>query len=310
MTQVDLDTHCRIVAMRLADAKVIPFLGAGANLCDRPEGVDWLRDGYLPSGAELAEYLSEKYPHPEGERHDLVRVSQYVDLVTGGEAALYEALHPLFAGDYKPNRLHEFMAALPARLRAHGCPEPCQLLITTNYDDALERAFMAAEEPYDLVYYAAEPDEPGLFVHVRPDGRRSTIRRPTDYRGFALGERTVILKIHGAVDRRDELRDSYVITEDNYIDFLAGAGVPKLIPAQLMSRMRTSHFLFLGYGMRDWNLRIILRHIWGEQTRRLGSWAIQNDVDPIDEKFWQRHRVEIVDATLERWVEAMDEHTR
>ena len=66
-----------------------------------------------------------------------------------------------------------------------------------------------------------------------------------------------------------------MITEDHYIDYLARENAARLIPAYLMARMRTSHFLFLGYGMRDWNLRVILRSIWAEQTRRFTSWAIQ-----------------------------------
>ena len=49
-----------------------------------------------------------------------------------------------------------------------------------------------------------------------------------------------------------------------------------------MARMRNSHFLFLGYGMRDWNLRVILHHIWSQQVRKMGSWAIERDPDPID----------------------------
>ena len=79
------------------------------------------------------------------------------------------------------------------------------------------------------------------------------------------------------------------------------------MPAYLMARMRNSHFLFLGYAMRDWNLRVILHYIWSQQARRFGSWAIERAPDPIDEKFWQRHRVEIIEARLEDWVDAMSE---
>ena len=178
-------------------------------------------------------------------------------------------------------------------------------MITTNYDDALEQAFAAAGEDVDVVRYAAAANEPGSFVHIRPDGERVSIPRHTDYRGFALEERSVILKIHGAADRGDETTDSYVITEDHYIDYLAQENLPKLIPAHLMARMRTSHFLFLGYGMRDWNLRVILRHIWSEQTRHFASWAIQLAPGEIDRRFWDRHGVEIVDAALEEWVDTM-----
>ena len=140
----------------------------------------------------------------------------------------------------------------------------------------------------------------GKFIHIRPDGKRVAV--PRKYRDFALGERTVILKIHGAVDRDDELADSYVITEDHYIDYVARTNVYNLIPAALMAKMSASHFLFLGYGMRDWNLRVILHHIWSQQTRTFASWAIQKHPDPVDEKFWERQHVELIGVSLEDWV--------
>jgi SIR2-like domain len=299
----ELAEHLDFVSARLIAGKVIPFLGAGANLCGRPPTADWLSEHYLPTGGELAEYLASDYPTLRGDSRDLSRISQYVDLFGGGEAVLFEKLRGLFAGEYDPNALHHLLAAIPAALRARGSENPCQLIITTNYDDALERAFAAAGEPIDVVYYAAARGQPGRFLHVRPDGKRSAV--PKTYRGFSLGERTVLLKIHGAVDRQDELEDSYVITEDHYLDYVARTNVYNLIPAALMARMSSSHFLFLGYAMRDWNLRVILHHIWSQQTRTFTSWAIEKKPDPIDEKFWDRHGVDIVAVRLEDWVEGM-----
>jgi SIR2-like domain len=298
-----LERHCQVVARRLIEGKVIPFLGAGANLCERPEGVDW-QDGYLPSGRELADYLATNYAYPDADEHDLLRVSQYVDL-TAGDAVLFEELRSIFVRPYRPNKLHVALAALPALLRARGTESAGQLIITTNYDDALEQAFRDAGEPLDVVGYIADPDEPGHLVHTRADGERVPIPGHTDYRAFALEERSVLLKIHGAIDREDEQGDSFVITEDQYIDFLARQSVTRMIPAYLMARMRSSHFLFLGYGMRDWNLRVILRSIWAEQTRHFASWAIQRDPSEVDRRFWERHRVEILEVALEDWVDAM-----
>jgi SIR2-like domain len=300
-----LRRHCQVVSRRLAEGKVIPFLGAGASLVERPAKVDWRQGGYLPSGSELADYFARSYEFPEKGPLDLVRVSQYVELAAG-DAALFEELHAIFAGRYEPNKLHRLIADLPAILRRQGHSRVGQLVITTNYDDALERAFADADEQVDVVSYAAEPNEPGGFVHVRPEGERVAISKHTDYHDFELDERSVILKIHGAVDRADEAADSYVITEDHYIDYLARENISKL-PAYLMARMRTSHFLFLGYGMRDWNLRVILRHIWSEQTRHFASWAIQLHPGEIDTRFWERHGVDIVDAPLEDWVDVMRE---
>jgi SIR2-like domain len=309
MAAVDtLNSHVQLVSLGLAEGRVIPFVGAGANLCGRDPNTSFPGDGVLPSGSELARHFATTYAYPDPESTDLLRIAQYVDL-TVGDAVLFDDLHRIFAGNYGPNALHRFLAGLPRRLRDQGRSVHGQLIITTNYDDALEGAFAELEEPVDIVHYVAQPNEPGGFVHTLPDGTQTEIPRHTEYRDFALEERSVIFKIHGAVDRdEDRLADSYVITEDHYIDYLALESIAKLIPAYLMARMRrpTSQFLFLGYGLRDWNLRVILRSIWAEQTRRARSWAIQLGPDELDRKFWDKSKVDILDTSLEAWLESME----
>jgi SIR2-like domain len=297
-----LSRHCQIVARRLGVGSVVPFLGAGANLLQRPANVHWDADGYLPSGSELAAYLAAPYGYPETDL-DLLRVSQWVDLVSSPRA-LVDELHGVFSRDYSPNPLHRFLAELPKSLRDRKLGVCGQLILTTNYDDVLERAFAEAEESVDVVLY--EMTRNGHhFVHQRPNGERVGITDAARYREFALEERSVILKIHGDVDREDSELDTFVITEDHYIDYLAGDSVRGLIPAYLMRRIRESDMLFLGYSMRDWNLRVILRQIWAEQGVSTGGWAIQREPSEIDKRFWARQRIEILDYALEDWVEAM-----
>jgi hypothetical protein len=297
-----LARHCQIVARRLGAGSVVPFLGAGANMCGRPPDVHWPAQEYLPSSAELADYLAEPYGYPEHDR-DLIRVSQWVDLVSSPRALLDE-LHGIFSRDYRPNELHRFLAGLPRSLREQGRQVCGQVVLTTNYDDVLERAFAEADEPVDVVTYEARRNEQ-RFVHVRPEGERVAIADAARYREFALEERSVILKIHGDVDRDDSEHDTFVITEDHYIDYLAGESVRALIPAYLMRRIRESDLLFLGYSMRDWNLRVILRQIWAEQGFSTGGWSIQRRPSEIDRRFWARQGIEILDVPLEDWVAAM-----
>jgi len=307
----ELAAHCQVVASRLRRGHVVPFLGAGANLCGRPEAAAWL-EGYLPSGAELADYLAQEYGYPAGEEKDLLRVSQYVQAVTGGPV-LYDELHRLFAGDYKPTKLHELLALLAGAVasRAHKDAESRNMLIvTTNYDDALEQAFVAAGHPFDLVVYMAKGPNRGKFIHRQPGEEPVVIDEPNTYRRLSLEMRPVIVKIHGAVVRNDRGEDSYVITEDNYIEYLAQSDVSNIIPAQLMAAMNESHFLFLGYSLKDWNLRVILQRIWGQQAFEdlYMSWAIQKDPSKLEERLWGKRNVEILDVDLELYVQVLRDH--
>ena len=299
-----LDLHYRLVARAITDGRVVPFFGAGANLCGRPAGEMWRPGQYLPSGSELSAYLAENFDYPANEPLDLVRVSQYAALMTGS-GPLYEELRRLFDVDYPPTPLHQFFAALPGALRDKAYPGVHQLIVTTNYDDMLERSFRAAGEPYDLVAYVSEGEQRGKFLHELPSGEVIVIDRPNEYRALSLDERTVILKIHGAVDRVNPERDSYVITEDHYIDYLTHTDISNLVPVTLAARLKRSHFLFLGYALRDWNLRVILHRIWGEQKLTYKSWAVQLNPSPMDQQYWRKRDVDILDVRLEDYVLAL-----
>jgi hypothetical protein len=295
--------HWKQVAGEILAGRVVPFLGAGANLCGRPEKLAWQRrqSRWLPSGRELSFYLARKFTYQGKNRDDLVRVSQFVTL-TLGSLPLYEELRLLFDRDYPPTELHRLLAEIPSVLRRHIPRPPYQLIVTTNYDDVLERAFGEAGEPFDLVTYDAETTHHGKFVHFPHNGSPVRILEPNTYDALTTDERTVILKIHGAIDRADKDRDSYVITEDHYIDYLARTEVSKLFPVTLVQILRRSHCLFLGYSLRDWNLRVILNRIWGEERLRANSWAIQRDPDSLDELLWRKREVAIMDVPLEDYV--------
>jgi hypothetical protein len=322
-------THYAAVTRELTEGSVVPLLGAGVNLCDRPDELKWSRGAaFLPSGQELAQHLATTFFYPADEathesdpndapgaatasdlppRHlDLLRVSQYI-AATDGSAPLYRELRNLFSSKYDPGRVHKFFAAFPGRMRALGA-ERYQLIVTTNYDDALERAFDDAKEPYDVIWYIAEPEEQrGKFWH-RPHGSSPLkIVRPNKYTALALDQRTLILKIHGAVDRDVDERDSFVITEDHYIDYLTKTDIEQLLPPEILVRLRKSCFLFLGYSMSDWNLRVILHRIWGEQPLSYRSWAIRNDVDAVEGALWGARNVAVLDLPLEDYMTELEQ---
>ncbi len=306
-----LDKHYDRVVTAIAKDRVIPFFGAGVNLCGRPKDVTWRRGSqYLPSGGELAEHLAAEFQYPWTDRQDLLRVSQYAAIMNG-TGPLYEELRMLFDADYEITPLHRFFAKLPAELREKGYSKGGQLIVTTNYDDLMERAFRENGEEFDLVAYTADDKhQRGKFWHLPPDGEARIIEIPNKYLDLSLERRSIILKIHGAIDRENSERDSFVITEDNYIDFLTRTDISNLVPVTVAAKLSTSHFLFLGYSLRDWNLRVILHRIWGEQKLSYRSWAVLLNPQPFDQEFWRKRDVDIFDTSLEDYITALTERVR
>jgi hypothetical protein len=291
---------------------MIPFLGAGANLCDRGDE-PWEPDSpFLPSGSELADHLARRGRYPDSRDHNLLRVSQYVDAAEG-EDELYVYLREVFGSEYRPTSLHRLLARTARLLTETGRPQ--LLTVTTNYDDLLETALAEEGLEFDVVWYEAKHNAPahGRFLHRPPGKKPRAFARPNKYAGLPIVlERPAILKLHGCLNRESASDDSYVVTEDSYIDYLSVGDVGALIPIALWQRMTSSSLLFLGYSLNDWNLRVILNRIWGTRKLVAKSWAIQREpADPkiskIEQTLWDaRENVKLVYCELSEYVQELE----
>jgi hypothetical protein len=303
------EAHFNRVVRALTTQRVglIPVLGAGVNLWARTREEQWQPGASLPDGQELAGYLARDAEYPPERGIDLARVSQWIRVFEGA-LPLYVRLRDIVTVQEWPlTPLHKLLARLPRELRDRGYKRPYQLLITTNYDDLLERAYDEAGEEYDLVVYAAHGDHKGFFLHYAPGAAEPRpIKAPNEYEGLTLRERSVILKIHGACFPDRDEQDSFVITEDHYIDYLAHPDAARFFPTTLLAQMMHSAFLFLGYGLKDWNVRVILRRLWGDRELDVASWAVQRDVDDLEHRTWTARGVELIDATLEEYTEGLE----
>lgn len=177
--------------------------------------------------------------------------------------------------------------------------------MTTNYDDLMERALAARGESYDVVVYIAEGQHEGLFCHVGPDAGLVAISSPESYLAVDPDRRTVLLKMHGFVSRDNPSEDSYVITEDHYIEYLTRTDLTKLLPKPVMARLLNCHLLFLGYSLRDWNFRAILHQIYVNRLRDNDWWAVQLKPNRLERRSWEKRNVDIIDVELERYIPAL-----
>ncbi|HJQ71738.1 MAG TPA: SIR2 family protein [Blastocatellia bacterium] len=277
-----------LIYEKLQRGRVIPFLGFGASTGAGSTLMD-----------EVRRRLVEATDLPEAPSLEIGCLAKYY-AVTEGYAALYKQIRSVFDKDYPPTKLHTMLAQIPTPL----------LIVTTNYDDVIERAFSDAGREFDVVIHTTAP-ELSNDVLWRPHGSKPVFTSPSRL-DIDLERVTVIYKMHGSVSRSDPAGDQYVITEDDFVQFLLRMARNKAVPAALAESFRRRHFLFLGYRLRDWHIRVVLSHIDKELRRLKGikSWSIQDTPTQLEEVFWQERGVELYSMALDEFVTRLIENER
>jgi hypothetical protein len=286
----DLNLPAPLIKDALQKGLVIPFLGAGASLGATPE------EG-LPTAQALASVLAVKTRFPKEQTPDLATVAKWYEVVAG-RRPLYRELRTVFARRrFPPTALHRYLAAIDAPL----------LIVTTNYDDLIEQAFEDARKPYDLVVHTTDPAMGDRLLWWAHGATEPTLVRAGKL-DIDLERTTVVYQMHGGIDRTLAARDQYVITEDDYVDFLTRLTKRTAFPSIFAEPFENRHFLFLGYGLRDWNLRVVLNRVQRDLHRALDltSWSIDAHPSPLEQRFWQDRGVEVFRMTIAEFLAEMD----
>jgi hypothetical protein len=285
------EDHIGDVAKALLAGRIILVLGPGAG---HREGSG---DGGLPSPAEVVAHLARVFECPGERARDLAHVAEWV-AVAKGAGPLYDELHALFDRDAEPGPVHRAVADLAAAASARAAPP--QLLLTTSFDRLLERAFEEGGQPLDVVLYLAFGRHRGKFLHVGADGNSTVVEVPNAYTEVST-ERTVLFKIHGGVDPRRDW-ESFVVSEDDHIDYLAQAEISVVLPVTLAAKLRRSHFLFLGYQLDDWSSRVFLHRMFGREKVAYRSWAVGSARGGIERELWRQRGIDTLDMPLEDYL--------
>ncbi len=294
-----------LIRSRLESGKVIPFLGSGASLGHRdPRLRPWhsLDPEALPSATELAEHLATLISFPSEETRELTKVSTYHEVMAGRDV-LDEELHEVFQCQTPYGKIHEYLAQNPVPL----------LIISTNYDWLMERALSDAGREFDVIVHLtpatlkrATDNERADSLLWRPHGKAARFVTG-DELDLDLAHNFIIYKMHGSVDLEQSKRDSYVITEDDYVDFLTRMMTQEAsaIPSFVVEYLATRTVLFLGYSLRDWNLRVLLNQMDHRTRRAIISWAVQYKPSDLEKQFWGKRDVTIFDLAVDEFVNAL-----
>jgi TIR domain/SIR2-like domain len=300
------EDHYRMIARQAGN--LVVFVGAGANADDH-DGPWSEGSGKLPDDRDLARYLSSHAGLQDAPLH-LAEAAQYAGAVHG-EMTMFQWVKQALGVESEPSPVHRYLASLPARLGNRY-----QMIVTPKYDSALEKAFREADERFDVaVYMAPGTTEQGKFVHLPWKALPQTISVPNHYRDFPIIagehrlERTIIVRINGGIDDPSAgfpWEDNYVITEDHYIDYLSGSSATEVIPGQLLAKLKRANYLFLGYTIADWRLRVFLQRIWtGPKLGRAKYWAVEREPDALTKDLWQQAGVSLYQSSLTDYLEGL-----
>jgi len=65
--------------------------------------------------------------------------------------------------------------------------------------------------------------------------------------------------------------------------------------------------LFLGYGLRDWNFRVLLDRLNRSRLQPKRSYAISDDIEPAESELWGARNVVVFKADLNEFVPRLND---
>jgi hypothetical protein len=374
------------IALRLERGEVVPFFGSAASAICRPydpatkTGETWSsRKPFFPFGSELADQLAQDYGYyQEAEAGQDRALDELVAAVAKLDPKIKldpfrEAFKPIVekhVGTPPLALIASFLAKVQAtredldlqlremfdvepdlnmgglQLMLAGIPET-MLYVTTNYDDLIERALVkVGRSPNVLV------DQGGKLLFYKHGEAPEIV--PPDQLEDQLGDKNnkgdpttpIVFKLHGSIDRKNSENDSYLITEEDYVDFL-GRPQGGYIPPYIERLMAQKFLLFLGYSLEDWNVRVILRKLLnprrkngaavpesdaanggdkkdeedkkgddgkkGGESKKSGEvrfWAIVKGRNPAEQQVWRPEKLNIYPTDLREFTDKLEAKLR
>ena len=341
----------KFIAEGLKAGRVVPFFGAAASAVYRPQNETWAPGKpFMPFGSELAASLASaagytamdaaydlaldeifgavldlaaNIPVDQAKatlasvlrKHvarppDLALIASWAEHVQGDREAVNLELRQSFAVEAQPGLLHTWLASILGT----------RVYVTTNYDDLLEKA-LAPREPHVII----DRGKKGLWVCPAGGTSQQVAATGTELYTLLDGPRTqepsqpILFKMHGSIDRAVARNDSYLITEEDYVDFL-GRSSGSYVPPYINGLLEGKNILFLGYSLEDWNVRVILRKLLKrtKQTRdrqarnnntdgneasideggEVRLWAIVRGRTDVEQEVWQAQNLNIYPMDL------------
>jgi hypothetical protein len=247
--------------------KVVLFLGAGASF----GATSAAEPKTPPNGVALAKLLANKFLGGQAAEKSLSLVAEYCN-ATADIRTVQRFIGDLF-GRFEPGDFHKKIASF--RWIA---------LVTTNYDQILEKA------------YAANP----LRVQTPVPILRNVDRVDQELREE---NKVALLKLHGCVTMVDDDQIPMILTIDQYVTHKVGRD--KLF--NRFSELAGEYtVIFVGYQLEDPNIRAILLGLDIPGMSRPMHYVVTPGASELDKKVWMSKKITTLDGTFEELINTID----
>ncbi len=263
-----------------------------------------------PEFLQLLETLLQATGVPDGE--SLASVAEYYE-VQARRDRLLQVLTDVFAEKKTPTPTHDLLADAAVCYLRHAVDD--YLIVTTNYDCLMEIALDRAHAPW--VVLSLNKNNDGR-IHARFSENLGDLERrnqPCFAKDFVLSRiqpLVLVYKIHGCVapERRDKL-DSVVISDADYVDYISRMSKNEgVVPVSVSHLMRDKPFLFLGYSLKDWNVRSVFEGMVRKRGSPAGlrDYLVTRKCGPLDEAYYSKHNILVLKSDLNAFVDGIRAH--
>ncbi len=256
----------------------VPILG--------PDVAEHLYGGVRSRARELA--AEHDFPMEPHQRFDLAKVCQFLSVRHSRELARRAVADQLKDGVHQRHgELAEggkiFSAVVGKCLEHAG--DPFRILV-----DLPARVYVTASSDLVLPLALRQAGRKPKPLYCKWRKTRDNHPKEPPYDGRATSEQPVVFHAFG-VDKKGD-RDSLVLTEDDFLDYLIAAADYKLIPTAVRGQLVKSSLLFLGFPLGDLAFRVLFRLIMSlDGSSQLGDHAhVGVQVDPEEHSLTDARR--------------------
>lgn len=224
----------------------------------------------IPGTLELGRAIASAFLEPRAVDLDFLQICDYAQTAKSG-LQLQQFIHDTLAA-FQPARFHQ---KIPTFYWAG--------LATTNFDLVVERAYEVESHPLQRLRPLIK-DTPNFFDAMQEGD-------------------LLYLKLHGCITAYEQLAPGMVYSTERIIRHKEGRAAQF---NQFLEWAKTKTLIFAGYGLRDYNLRVLLDEIIKDGDGRPRHYIIKSGVLEIERQYWQERRFTLIDSSFEAFIDECD----